>query len=106
MHVLLDECIPRKLKAELADHSVTTVVEAGWSGKKNGELLKLAENRFDAFVTIDQNLSYQQKLSNFKIAVILLIAEDSDLASLKPFMPKVVRKLKDIQKGYIYKIGS
>ena len=43
MRVLLDECVPRKLKRVLGDHEVVTVTENGWSGLKNGELLKLAQ---------------------------------------------------------------
>jgi hypothetical protein len=41
MRILLDECAPRPLKRELADYEIRTVVELGWSGKKNGELLRL-----------------------------------------------------------------
>jgi Domain of unknown function (DUF5615) len=58
MRVLLDECVPRKLKRELANHEVQTVTEHGWSGIKNGDLLKLAEAEFDIFLTVDQNLSF------------------------------------------------
>jgi hypothetical protein len=43
MKVLLDECVPRKLKREIGNHEVRTVTESGWSGLKNGELLSLAE---------------------------------------------------------------
>lgn len=38
MRVLLDECVPRGLCAELPGHEVTTVAEAGWAGVKNGAL--------------------------------------------------------------------
>ncbi len=63
MRVLLDECLPRRLKADLAGHEATTVPEAGWAGTKNGDLLQLAAARFDAFVTIDQGLAFQQNLA-------------------------------------------
>ena len=62
MRILVDECLPRKLKNEFADHTVSTVQEMGWSGIKNGELLRLMMNKFDIFVTVDTNLQYQQKL--------------------------------------------
>ena len=62
MKVLLDECVPRKLKRELTEHEVLTVTEYGWSGIKNGKLLTLAEAEFDVFLTIDQNLKYQQNV--------------------------------------------
>ena len=68
MKVLLDECVPRKLKREIANDEVVTVTEQGWSGVENGELLKLAATEFDIFLTVDQNLSFQQDLKNFDIA--------------------------------------
>ncbi len=56
MKMLIDECLPRKLKHELPGHEVRTVPEMGWAGKKNGELLRLMSGQFDVFVTIDRNL--------------------------------------------------
>jgi uncharacterized protein DUF5615 len=56
MKVLLDECVPRKLRLELTEHAVLTVTEHGWSGIKNGKLLALAETEFEVFLTVDQNL--------------------------------------------------
>ena len=107
MNVLLDECIPRKLKHELKEHSVATVTECGWSGKKNGDLLRLAEKKFQAFITIDQNLNYQQNISKFKIAIVLLIAKDNDLATLKPLLPQVRQILNSnsVEAERIFKIG-
>jgi hypothetical protein len=55
MRILLDECAPRPLKRELADYEVRTVVEMGWSGKKNGELLQLmSQEGFTILLTTDQ----------------------------------------------------
>jgi hypothetical protein len=71
MKVLLDECVPRKLRRELPDHEVFTVTERGWSGIKNGKLLALAEVEFDVFLTVDQNLKYQQNLKAFNIGIIM-----------------------------------
>jgi hypothetical protein len=56
MKILIDESLPRKLKAELSDFEVSTVPEMGWAGKKNGELLGLMSGRFDVFLTMDRNL--------------------------------------------------
>jgi hypothetical protein len=62
MKVLLDECLPRKLKREVNAEVVTTVPEAGWATVQNGALLRLAEQEFDVFLTNDQNLEHQQNL--------------------------------------------
>ncbi len=56
MRVLLDESLPRRLRQELPEHEVSTVPEAGWAGKANGELLRLAEPAFEVFVTMDRQL--------------------------------------------------
>jgi len=57
MKILLDECIPRKLKYSLLDHECQTVPGAGLAGRKNGSLLDLAESAgFEIFVTMDKGL--------------------------------------------------
>ena len=58
MRLLLDESVPGRLRGALPNHQVRTVVEMGWSGVKNGKLLALAANDFDAFITVDKNLAY------------------------------------------------
>lgn len=80
--MLLDECLPRKLKGQLSDHVVSTVQEAGWSGTKNGERLHLAERDFDCFVTVDQNMRYQQALQSFHLAIVVLVAPNSRFETL------------------------
>ncbi|MGH9930313.1 MAG: DUF5615 family PIN-like protein [Pyrinomonadaceae bacterium] len=62
MRLLLDECIPRKLKRDLVGHEVATAVEAGYSGMKNGILLRAASSNYDVLITVDQNLPLQQNL--------------------------------------------
>lgn len=61
MRILLDKCAPRPLKHELADYEIHTVVEMGWSGKKNGEMLGLlSQEGFTILLTTDHNLCFQQ----------------------------------------------
>jgi predicted nuclease of predicted toxin-antitoxin system len=106
MKVLLDECVPRKLMRELEDHEVFTVTERGWSGIKNGNLLALAAPEFNVFLTVDQNLKYQQNLKNFSIAIILLTARNNRLKTLLPLMPEVREALSKIAKGDLVHIGT
>ncbi len=106
MRVLLDECVPRRLKRELPGHEVHTVTEHGWSGVKNGKLLALAEAEFEVFLTIDQNLKYQQNLTAFRIAVILLAARNNRLKTLLPLMPEVREALDKIGPGDFVRIGG
>ena len=74
MKVLLDENLPRKLAGHLVGHECRTVVVCGWSGKKNGDLLALADPQFDVFLTLDKNLPYQQNLDTKRIAVLIVRA--------------------------------
>lgn len=105
MNILLDESLPKPLTRSFSGHSVSTVVERGWSGKKNGELLKLAEREFEVFVTADQNLQYQQNLKGHKIAVVVLVAKANRLELLKPLVSKVLRVLNDLKVGTVVRIS-
>ena len=71
----------------------------GWATKKNGELLKLAENEFDVFITVDRNLAFLQNLSQFNIAVLILHAASNRLADLKLLVPRILSALPTLIKG-------
>jgi predicted nuclease of predicted toxin-antitoxin system len=105
MRVLLDECIPRKLKYHLPDHDCHTVPEAGFAGKKNGVLLNLAEQAgFDIFVTMDKGLEYQQNLAGRNIAILVLGGKSNRLADLLPLVPGILRTMKVASKGGVARI--
>ena len=106
MRVLLDECLPRKLKRELAGHDTRTVPEMGWASKENGDLLGWAAGHFDVFLTVDRNLSYQQDMGRFNIAVVVLVARGNRLADLRPLMPQVLEVLAEIRPGQLLRVGS
>ena len=76
MRILLDACVPRPLRNILSAHTVQTAQEMGWGDLKNGDLLKAAELQFDAFLTSDQNLNYQQNLAGRKLAILVLPSND------------------------------
>jgi hypothetical protein len=105
MRILLDECVTRYLKRDLVGHQVTTVQEAGLGGLKNGALLRAAAGRYDVFVTVDQNLSYQQNLGAFDIAVLILVAKNNTYAALKPLAPKVLQLLQTIESGTAVRVS-
>jgi predicted nuclease of predicted toxin-antitoxin system len=75
VRILLDECLPKRLKRDLVGHEAQTVPEMGWASKTNGELLALAESGFDVFLTVDRNLSFQQEITRFNVAVVVLVAK-------------------------------
>lgn len=105
MQVLLDECVPRPLKRELPDYQVRTVVEMGWSGKKNGELLQLmSEEGFTVLLTTDRNLQYQQNLQQAGIAVVVMVASSNRLLDLIPLIPKVGNALAQVTPGQVIEV--
>ena len=101
MRVLLDECFPRPLRAELFEHEVKTVAEAGWAGVKNGALLQLAVTQFDALLTVDRNLEYQQSFVDLTIAVVVVIASSNDIDVLRPMMAAVRKALREAKPGVV-----
>ncbi|MBN3924904.1 hypothetical protein [Nostoc sp. NMS4] len=107
MRILLDECVPRPLRRELSDYEVRTVVEMGWSGKKNGELLQLMiQGSFTILLTTDQNLRYQQNLQQAGVAVVVLVASSNRLPDLLPLIPSVRSVLATIAPGVVVEIGD
>ena len=105
MRVLLDECLPRGLKKHLSGHQVQTVPEAGWAGRKNGELLQLAAGKFDAFITVDKNLVYQQNLKGVSFGVVALAAKSNRLGDLLALVPGILAALQTIKAGQVVKVG-
>jgi len=107
MRVLLDECLPRRLSTVLTGHDVRTVPEVGWGGQKNGDLLRLAATAYDVFVTIDQNLQYQQNLRSAGLAIIVLECLSSRFEDLLPLVPPLLDLLRDrLAPGEIVRIGG
>ena len=94
MRLLLDECVPARLRLALQAHEVSTVPEQGWAGIKNGVLLALAaEHRFEALVTVDKNLPYQQNTRSLPVAVVVLDSPSNALAVLLRLVPELEASL-------------
>jgi predicted nuclease of predicted toxin-antitoxin system len=108
MKILLDECVPKSLKPHLSvdGHECSTVPEAGFSGKTNGELLRLAEGAFDVFLTLDKGLQYQQNLAGRKIAILFVRAKSSRVADILPHIPACLVALRSIKPGQIIQISE
>lgn len=106
MRVLLDECVPSRLRTELPDHEVRTVPEMGWASTENGELLELAAPTFEVFITTDQRLSYQQNIADLNISVLVLVARRNKLEHLRPLIPEVLRVLKEIRPGEVRRVRT
>jgi len=102
VRILLDECVPRRFKSYLPSHQCVTVPDAGWAGKKNGELLSLAEQAgFEVFVTLDRGVEYEQNLTGRRIAVILVRTKSSRLADLIPHAARILALVESIESGQL-----
>jgi hypothetical protein len=104
--VLLDECLDWRLARDIVGHDVKAARQMGWTTIKNGELLALAAKQFDVFVTVDRNLSAQQNLSAFAIAVIVIRARSNRLADLRPLIPALLTAIGSAQPGVVTTIGT
>jgi predicted nuclease of predicted toxin-antitoxin system len=107
MRILLDECVPRKLKSMfvVAGHDCETAREAGYGGVTNGELLAQIEFLFDVLITIDRNMRHQQNFIGRDIALLVLCAQTNDISGLQPLVPDALSALKSIKPGQIVEIG-
>ncbi len=72
MRILFDQGTPAPLRHELPGHEIATAFEMGWDKLSNGDLLQAAETQFDAFITTDQNLRYQQNVAQRRLAILVL----------------------------------
>jgi predicted nuclease of predicted toxin-antitoxin system len=105
MKLLLDECVPRRLKRDFHQHEVSTVIEAGFQGLKNGRLLQSAASAgFEVLITVDQNLAYQQNLKTLPLAVLILIAPHNKYELLALLVPQALTALQDISIGEVVHI--
>jgi predicted nuclease of predicted toxin-antitoxin system len=106
MRILLDECLPRPLKRSLTGHECQTARERGWDGRRNGDLLHLAEQEFDIFLTVDRRLASQQNLEQFQIAVVILIVRDNRLQTIEPLVGEILEAIPRCRAGKVVRIGG
>lgn len=107
MKILIDECVPDELKGTLAamGHECETVRRAGYGSKKNGELLTLAEGRWDVLLTTDRNIKYQQNMTGRSVSILVLRAKSNRMKDLLPLMPACAEALLTIHTGRVEEVG-
>jgi hypothetical protein len=103
--LLLDECVPHRIRISLPEFEVYTVNFMGWGGIKNGKLLQLAvDNHFDLFLTTDKNLPYQQNVSKYPIAIVVFNVVRDELETMLLLLPKFKKLADGFEKNRIYVI--
>lgn len=106
MRVLLDECVPRQLRMDLLGHEVGTVAGKGWSGVKNGELLRRAQSEFDVLLTTDRGMEFQQNISPLEIALLVVAVGSNDVDVLRRYVPQILTTLDQIQIGEVRRVEA
>lgn len=101
---LLDECLPRRFQSSLVGHECQTVPKAGLAGKKNGELLS-EHIGFEAFLTMDKGIEYEQNLTGRSIAIVILRSKSNRLVDLLGHVSECLAALRSIQPGQIMRVG-
>ncbi len=97
---------PGSWHLELTGHETQTVQKRGWSGLENGELLRTASPEFQVLLTGDKNLEFQQNPATLPIAVIVLVAANNRIATLRPLVPEVLEALRSIRPGQLVRVGA
>ena len=104
MKLLLDECIPKRLKRDFTGHDISTVDDVGLRGVKNGALLRAAAEQFDVLITVDRRMPFQQNLAGLNLALVILIAKPNRYPELKLLVPKALQALETIKAGEVVRI--
>jgi hypothetical protein len=94
MRILFDQGTPAPLRKALSGHEVATAYEMGWSQLTNGSLLKEADASFDAFITTDQSLEYQQNLTGRRLAILTLWT--TSWPKLQLHLPEIVNAIEKL----------
>ena len=97
MKILFDQGTPAPLRHTLTGHTISTAYEMGWATRENGDLLTAAESSFDAFITTDQNLRYQQNLIGRRLAILVLPTTSWPMIQLH--LPKVAAAVNALRPG-------
>lgn len=104
MRVLLDACVPQRLRHHLPGHDVETAQFARLEGLVDAELLDAAEFRFDVVVTCDRSVQWQQNMSGRTIAVVVLAARTNRIIDLMPLVPALLEALRDVKRGEVREV--
>ena len=106
MKLLFDESVPRQLGVYFPDRiEVQTAQQMGWAGSKNGDLLRLAASHgFDALITADQGIEYQQNLESLPIPVVVMIASRTRIQELQSLVPRVVDIVTGNMQKRVYRV--
>lgn len=107
MRLLLDESVTHKLIPVLArEHEVVAVQKLNWDGRPDGSILALARGQFDAMITTDQKIPYQQRITEADVPIVILAGRSNDIADLEPLIPLALAVLPTLKQGDVIRIAA
>jgi predicted nuclease of predicted toxin-antitoxin system len=106
MRLLLDENFPADFAKLLVGHEVATVHILGWSGIKNGELLRRAHAVCEVFVTLDRNLEFQQNIKALPFGVVVVRSISNRMAHLIPHIGSLLEAASRASPGKVERAGA
>ena len=106
MRVVLDECVAPRLGSHLSGHTVQHVTRTPGRGLRNGELLRFLAGQCDAFITVDQNMPYQQNFRNCPFGIVVVYAYRTSVDALIPLVPAIEEALLRVQPGRVIEVGD
>ena len=105
MRILLDACVPRKLKLSLPGHSVKTAREAGLNRLSDGVMLDAAHGKFDIIVTVDKSLRFQQRMMGRTFSLIVLRTRSNRIKDLSRLIPQLLAAARTVKPGEVREVG-
>ena len=106
MRVLLDEQLPVDLASQLLGHAVETVVDRGWAGITNGELLRRMTGYYDVLITMDRGIEFQQQISTFPFGIVIVRARSNRMQHLNPLVPAILAAVAATKPGQVQRVGA
>jgi hypothetical protein len=106
VRVLLDEHLPVDLAPELHGHDVDTVVGRGWAGVKNGELLRRMAGSYDALVTMDRSIEFQQPTAALPFGIVVVHAPSTRMLHFRPLLPAILLAVAAIGPGTVQHVSA
>jgi hypothetical protein len=106
MRILLDENFPAEFAKLLVQHEISTIHSLGWSGIKNGELLRRADKICEVFVTLDRNLEFQQNIAVLSFGVVVVRSISNRMVHLTPLVDSILAAAGRVSPGKVERAGA
>ena len=106
MRILIDECVDPRVKLLFGEDEAATVHERAWDALEDGPLLKLAQDHYDVFLTIDGNLEHQQNLSKLDLGIVVARVPKNQMSYYRAIEEELRRAVETVRPGQVVHVGA